>query len=251
MRRMPFQSNNLNELNSGIRVESMPLRATSVGIVDDHPMMIEGINAFLSRRENYVVVDRGETVRDLLRIAGEKRVDVLICELSMAGDVYGAIAEIRERHPQTLVIIYTGSPSTELAVGALDAGAKGFVLKGSPIEELEDALEAVCAGSVYISPRFAPRVITALQAARIEREEARLTRLSVREEQIVKLLLCGRQNREIALTLGLSERTVKGYMTNLMSKLGARNRLEVVIAAQKTQPPATAPRQQQFEVLSA
>ncbi len=132
------------------------------------------INAFLSRRENYVVVDRGETVRDLLRIAGEKRVDVLICELSMAGDVYGAIAEIRERHPETLVIIYTGSPSTELAVGALDAGAKGFVLKGSPIEELEDALEAVCAGSVYISPRFAPRVITALQAARIEREEARL-----------------------------------------------------------------------------
>lgn len=213
----------------------MPTRATSIGVVDDHPMLAEGIAATLAKLPNLFVVAKGHAADDIIRIASELHVDLLITDLSMPGDAFAAIARVSELYPRTAVIAYTGSGCTDFAVKALNAGAKGFVLKGSPVEELLNAVEAVSTGSVYISPSFAPRVIAALQAATAERQQARLSRLSIREEQIIKLLLCGRQNREIAETLGLSERTVKGYMTNLMTKLGARNRLEVVIAAQKLQ----------------
>lgn len=214
----------------------MPNRAISIAVIDDHPMLAEGVAAILAKNPQYSVVGRGASARDLIQVATELRVDVLISDISMPGDVFAAMAYVREHCPDTHIIAYTGSISTDFAVKALNEGAKGFVLKGSPIEELITAIETVVSGSVYITPSFAPRVITALQAVAMERQQARLNRLSVREEQIVKLLLCGRQNREIAATLGLSERTVKGYMTNLMTKLGARNRLEVVIAAQKIQP---------------
>ena len=118
------------------------------------------------------------------------------------------------------------------AIRALDAGAAGYVLKGSSAQELIQAVEAVRHGETYITQRFASQVIAALRNTAVRRVAAEAVKFSIREDQIVRLLLRGKTNKEIAVALRISEKTVKNYMTILMQKLNARNRLEVVIAAQ-------------------
>jgi DNA-binding NarL/FixJ family response regulator len=119
------------------------------------------------------------------------------------------------------------------AIRALDAGASGYVLKGSSAHELIQAIESVCRGETYITQSFASQVIAGLRNAGLRRAAAEAVRFSIREDQIVRLLLRGLTNKAIAISLKISEKTVKNYMTILMQKLNARNRLEVVIAAQK------------------
>lgn len=208
----------------------------SIAIVDDHPLLAEGIAAALSRRENYDVVENGISAADVVGIPGRRICDVMIVDLNMPGDVFTAIADLRDIAPACRVVIFTASTETEHAVRALGAGAAGYVLKGSSAGELIEAIEAALRGEVYITPSFAAKVIGALNQKAKDKQAVISTKLSVREEQIVRLLLCGKQNREIARSLDLSEKTVKSYMTNLMTKLRARNRLEVVIAAQKLKP---------------
>lgn len=208
----------------------------SIAIVDDHPLLAEGIAAVLARRENYIVVETGVSAADVVAILGRRMCDVVIVDLNMPGDVFAAIAELRDIAPACRVVVFTASTETEHAVKALGAGAAGYVLKGSSAGELIDAVDAALRGEVYITPSFAAKVIGALNNKAAEKQAVISTKLSVREEQIVRLLLCGKQNREIARSLDLSEKTVKSYMTNLMTKLHARNRLEVVIAAQKLKP---------------
>jgi DNA-binding NarL/FixJ family response regulator len=107
------------------------------------------------------------------------------------------------------------------------------VLKGSSSSELLKAIASVQSGETYITQSFATRVIAALRDASIRRKAAEAVKLSIREQQIVRLLLIGATNKEIAIAIKISEKTVKHYMTILMQKLQVRNRLEVVIAAQK------------------
>lgn len=208
----------------------------SIAIVDDHPLLADGIATALSRRNNYIVVETGVSAADVIGISVRRLCDVMIVDLNMPGDVFAAIAELRDIAPACRVVVFTASTETEHAVKALGAGAAGYVLKGSSAGELIDAVDAALRGEVYITPSFTAKVIGALNNKAAEKQAVISTKLSVREEQIVRLLLCGKQNRETARSLDLSEKTVKSYMTNLMTKLHARNRLEVVIAAQKLKP---------------
>jgi two-component system, NarL family, nitrate/nitrite response regulator NarL len=212
----------------------MPL--TTIAIVDDHPLFAEGLAAVLGRYDHLSVVAMGSKADDVLNIVDNCRPDIILVDLNMPGDAFAVLKEIRLRACSTKAIVFTASTSTDHAVSALAAGAAGFVLKGSQSAELVDAIAAVGRGEVFITPSFAAKVIGALQAKEAEKRAAEQLKLSVREEQIVRLLLVGKQNREIAIALNLSEKTVKSYMSNLMAKLHARNRLEVVIAAQKFMP---------------
>ena len=151
----------------------------------------------------------------------------------MAGDVYAAIASAIRAAPATRIVAFTAATGVEPAIRALDAGASGYVLKGSSSGELIQAIASVQDGETYITQNFASRVIAALRDPLLRRKAAEAVKLSIREEQIVRLLLRAKTNKEIAIVLKISEKTVKHYMTILMQKLHARNRLEVVIAAQK------------------
>ncbi len=150
----------------------------------------------------------------------------------MAGDVYGAIATSIIVSPNTKIVAFTAATGVDSAIRALDAGANGYVLKGSSAQELLQAVEAVRHGETYITQSFANQVIAGLRNASLRQVAAAAVRFSIREDQIVRLLLRGKTNKEIAIALNISEKTVKNYMTILMQKLNARNRLEVVIAAQ-------------------
>ncbi|QCI63125.1 response regulator [Phreatobacter stygius] len=210
----------------------------AIAVVDDHPLLREGIAALIHRRDGFSLAATGSSADDIRTIIATSRPDAMIVDLNMPGDAYQAIAEAAKAAPEMKIIVFTASTSTDHALKALDAGARGYVLKGSSADDLMEAIAAACRGEIFITPYFAAKVIGALQTRAVEKTAHQNNKFSVREDQIVKLLLCGKQNREIASALSLSEKTVKAYMTNLMLKLHARNRVEVVIAAQKLRPAA-------------
>jgi DNA-binding NarL/FixJ family response regulator len=204
----------------------------SLGLVDDHPLMIEGIVSLLSHGHDLEILSTGSSARDIIDISSRFHPDVIIVDLNMAGDVYAAIAASIKVSPNTKIVAFTAATGVDSAIRALDAGANGYVLKGSYAQELIQAVEAVRHGETYITQNFASQVIAALRDASLRRVAAEAVRFSIREDQIVRLLLRGSTNKEIAISLKINEKTVRNYMTVLMQKLKARNRLEVVIAAQ-------------------
>lgn len=209
----------------------------SIALVDDHPLMVEAIVTLLARIPSLKVLATGTTAKDLVEISSRHRPDILIADLTMNGDVFEAIAAAGKIAPDTKIIAFTAATGVDYAIRALDAGAVGYVLKGSNADELVHAIQSVQQGQTFITETFACQVVTALRNTSLRRRAAEVVKLSIREEQIVRLLLRGKTNKEIAAPLKISEKTVKHYMTILMQKLHARNRLEVVIAAQKLSEP--------------
>jgi DNA-binding NarL/FixJ family response regulator len=204
----------------------------SIGLVDSHPLQLAGIVAAFTRQAGFSVVATGTSVKDVVDIATRNTPDVMIVDLNMADDTFSAITRARSAVPGTKIIAFTSLANVNTVVRALDAGASGYILSTGNSSELVQAVEAVKRGETYIAPGLASRVITLLRTHSF-RQVAEAVNFSVREEQVVRLLLRGKTNKEISATLKLSERTVKHYMTILMQKLNVRNRLEFVIAAQK------------------
>ena len=206
----------------------------SVAVIDDHPLMIEAISELLQRaRCGFKVVGVGSTAHDIIQLCERNKPQVAVVDLAMPGDVYVALANANKLSPSTKFVAYTGSQGIDTAIRALDAGASGYVLKGSRPKELVEAISSVMSGETYITQNFASRVIAGLRDASLRRKAAEVVMLSIRERQIIRLLMNGKTNKEIATAINISEKTVKHYMTALMQKLQVRNRLEVVIAAQK------------------
>jgi DNA-binding NarL/FixJ family response regulator len=129
------------------------------------------------------------------------------------------------------VVVYAGVVAVEPAVIALDTGASGYILKTA--DDLVQGLRAVAGGEGYITNGFSSKVIAAFKDETTRKTAVDAAKLSVREMQIVRLLMLGQTNKQIAANIRLSEKTVKHYMTILLQKLNVRNRVEAVIAAQK------------------
>ena len=212
------------------------MQKTRIAFVDDHPTLLAGMASIFSAQPSYEIVGTGTSAEEALSLADRASPEVMILDLSMPGDVYAAIADVTQRTPPIHVIIFSAFANVEMALRALDTGAQGFVLKGRPSTELFTAIEKVREGDLFISPDFAPKLEAG--ARNRPRPDISFERLSVRELQVVDGLLQAKSNKEIARSLDLAEKTVKHYMTNLMTKLGVRNRLEVVLAAQSLRPDA-------------
>ncbi|MGC4077447.1 MAG: response regulator transcription factor [Rubrivivax sp.] len=206
-------------------LQSAPVR---IAFADDHPTLLRGVADLFGEDERFQTVGTGSTAEDAVALVRERAPDVLIVDLNMPGSVIDAIRTIRHNSPATRLVVFTGHADPTAAAQLFDAGAHAFILKGRPIEELFHAVSAVLAGDTFVSPDFAPRLVST------HRERAsRSVKLSAREAQLVACLLEAKSNREIARTLNLTEKTVKHYMTNLMNKFQVRSRLEVVLAAQR------------------
>jgi len=205
----------------------------SIALVDDHPVLISGLKGLIGSTEGFEVVAQGSCAADAVEISSRFSPDILIMDLNMPGNAFEAISEINGKQKDIKVVAYTASSGIEHAVMALDAGAKGYILKGGTPEELVHGLRTVYLGETYITQGFATKVVLALRNASLRKLAADAIKLTVREQQIVRLLLNGRTNKEIGSSLTISEQTVKHYMSILMQKLRARNRIEAVIALQK------------------
>lgn len=202
-----------------------------VAFVDDHQVLVEGLVSLYNAKDDLIVVGKGYSSDDALRIVEEVRPDAIVMDLSMPGDTFATIETIISRFPATRVIVFTASTTIQPAVDLLEAGIAGYVLKGSSSSELHEAIRTACRGETYVTPGFATKVIVSMKTAEIRRRnQPAEARLHLREEQIVNCLLKGFTNREIGETLNISEKTVKHYMTSLLQKLNVRNRVQLVIA---------------------
>ena len=209
------------------------MNSISIAIVDDHPLMLEAINRLLGGTEGCEIVGTGTTTLHAVELCRTSQPDIVIIDPLLADDAYTAIATAIKISPSTNVLAFTGATGVEPAIRALDAGARGYVLKRSNVAELMQAVLSLRAGETYITQSFASRVIDGLRDASLRRKAAEAVVLNIREQQIVRLLMAGKTNKEMARVIGTSEKMVKHYMTGLMQKLQVRNRLEVVIAAQR------------------
>lgn len=205
----------------------------SLAFFDDHPILLEGLVGIYSGKEEFVVVAQGGTALDALRIAEDLKPNVIVMDLNMPGDPMAVIQFLSEKHADIRIVVFTAASSIDLAVQALKIGVSGYVLKGSQASELHQAIKAASAGETFVTPCFASKVIMALKSDEARKAAGVDARLSYREVQIVRHLMRGSTNKEIASGLSISEKTVKHYMSVLMQKLAVRNRLEVVLAAQK------------------
>jgi DNA-binding NarL/FixJ family response regulator len=206
--------------------------ATRLVLVDDHPTLLAGLATIFAADRRYEIVGTGASAPEALELARAKVPDVMIVDLSMPGEVFAAIDEISLEYPMLKLVVFTAFANVDLALRALDAGAHAFVLKGRPADDLFDAIAAVRRGELFVSPEFSQRLVAGFRN-RTRREATTTLKLSAREQQLVDCLLEGQTNKEIARTLALTEKTVKHYMTNLMTKLQVKNRLEVVLAAKR------------------
>ncbi|MFS8123602.1 response regulator transcription factor [Rhizobium sp. BR 250] len=218
---------------------SLPVSTrVSVAFVDDHPILLEGLVSLYSGKNDLKIVGEGHNAVDAIKLTEQLSPDVIVIDLSMPGDSMAAIEVIIQTMPDTKVVIFTATSSIETAVKALNVGVSGYVLKGSSSTDLHEAIIAAHKGEKYMTPGFATKVIMSMKAAEARQKAMQNKRLSAREEQIVRHLMRGQTNREIARSLDISEKTVKHYMTILMQKLDVRNRVEAVLAAQKINTPS-------------
>lgn len=205
----------------------------SVALVDAHPLFVHGLSRLFDRTAAFEIVATGFSAEHAPTIAARHQPNLLILDTDPGREAGALISAVQAASRTTKLIAVTATPDVDCAVRAFEAGASGYVLKSSPLEDFKAAVEVVLNGGTFINPSFAAQVVVALRAAALRKASGKAMCLSVREQQIVRLLLQGRTNQEIANSLSISVKTVKHYMTLLMQKLRARNRLEVVIAAQK------------------
>lgn len=210
-----------------------PLR---VIIADDHPMFRYGLAAALASATELEVVAVAADGAELINLVGRHRPDVVLTDLAMPGiDGQTATHEILAAHPRTAVLILTMSHQDELILGAVQAGARGYLLKGADREEIVRAVFTVASGATVYGAEIGERVATLLATPRPSTGSAvrpePFSGLTTREYEVLEHVAAGRGNHEIARTLHLSEKTVRNHVANILAKLHLRDRAAAVAAA--------------------
>ena len=204
----------------------MPIR---ILIVDDHSVVRQGLRMFLSRDEELEIIGEAENGAQAVSMATELRPDVILMDMLMpVMDGIEATGTIRKTMPDTEVIALTSVLEDAAIVGAIKAGAIGYLLKDTQAAELRRAIKAAAAGQVQLSPQAAARLMREVRAPDAPEQ------LTERETDVLKLLARGKANKEIAQELVIGEQTVKTHVSNILTKLGVQSRTQAALyAAQK------------------
>ena len=196
-------------------------------IIDDHPIVHDGVAAILRAEKDIEIVGSGGTVAQGLSAMRSVTPDVVLLDVRMPDeDGLDGIQRILEAHPKVRIVMFTAYDAEEYVFAAIKAGAKGYVLKGSPGQELVRAIRQVHGGDSYLSP-----AIGATLARQVAHPRRSGGLLSSRELAVLRLVAAGQSNPQIAESLGISERTVKFHVTAIFNKLGADNRAQAVALA--------------------
>lgn len=201
-------------------------------VVDDQDLIRRGLNALLSTDPKLEVVGEAGNGQEAVTLVAQLSPDVVLMDVRMPiTDGVSGTREICQQFPTTKVLMLTTFDDQEYVSQALQAGASGYLLKDTPFEELIQAIYLVHKGYTQIGPGLATKVLT--QPAPVTKPEDIETwmALSEREKDIVRLVAQGYNNREIAQSLYLAEKTVKNYITNILSQLNLRDRTQLAIAA--------------------
>jgi len=201
-----------------------PLR---VLIVDDHEVVREGLRSLLSRREGISIVGDAGTVETAIEEAARLRPNVVIMDVRLPdGSGVEACREIRQENPETKVIMLTSYADDEAVFASILAGAAGYLLKQTRGQALVEAIEAVSEGGSLLDPAVTQKVLERVRSLGSRRPDDSLASLSDQEQKILLLIAEGKTNKEIAGDIFLSDKTVKNYVSSILSKLNLRRRAE-------------------------
>lgn len=201
-----------------------PLR---VMLVDDHDIVRDGIRALLERVDDVVVCAEAATMRQAVDQADRSLPDVIIMDVRLPdGSGIEATREIRTAHPDIKVLMLTSFADDQALFASILAGAAGYVLKQINGEDLLRALRTVAGGDSLLDASVTSTVLERLRSGKHLLRDERLARLSPQEERILQLVADGLTNKQIGDQLGLAEKTVKNYMSSVLSKLRVGRRAE-------------------------
>jgi two-component system response regulator DevR len=204
--------------------DRMPLR---VMLVDDHEIVRDGIKAMLHATDDVVVTAEASSVREAIDEADRTRPDVVVMDVRLTdGSGIEATRDIRAKHPNTKVLMLTTFADDEALFSSIMAGASGYVLKQVRSGELLRAIRAVGAGESLLDPAVTTAVLDRLRRGKHLMKDEKLARLSPQEERILTLVADGRTNKEVGDELQLAEKTVKNYVSSILSKLEVARRAE-------------------------
>ncbi len=196
-------------------------------VADDHPLFRAGVVASLQAAPDLEVVSQASDAATALAMARELLPDVALLDIAMPGGGLNAARDITGACPATRVVMLTVSEDEDDLLAAMKAGASGYVLKGAGATELIDVIRSVHAGQVYVAPALAWGLLREMSKPRT----SPLDELTTREREVLELVASGLGNQEIGDRLGLAEKTIKHYMTNILGKLQVRSRVEAALLA--------------------
>lgn len=214
-----------------------------VVVVDDHPIVREGIRLMLATSDDLVLVGDAADGAAALRMIEERQPDVVLLDMRLPGmSGLEVLESLWKTWPQIAVLILTTYNEDELIVRGFQAGASGYLLKESSLETLFHAIRAAARGEVVMQPEIMARVLAHTTSP--TGEEARAPNppiaplsspltLTKREQEVLAGVACGERSKEIAKHLGITERTVRAYLTNIYTKLNVDSRASAVALALK------------------
>jgi NarL family two-component system response regulator LiaR len=209
----------------------------TVLLVDDHEVVRQGLRAFLEAHPDFAVVGEAESGAAAIKMAQELIPDVVLMDLVMPGmDGVEATRQLKDTSPRTQIVVLTSYHEDEQIFPALQAGAISYMLKDVKMDELAEAVRRAAQGEATLHPRVATRVLQELHGVKADTECPRskldpFTRLTPREIEVLKWIANGLSNKEIAEQLVISEHTVKGHVSNILSKLHLADRTQAAVYA--------------------
>ena len=194
-------------------------------LADDHPIVREGLASVLETQPDFEVVGQANDGAEAVDVVSALRPDVVLLDLEMPHlDGVQALRAMRAENTAIKALVFTAFDTDERIIGAVQAGARGYLLKGAPRDELFNAIRVVAQGGSTLQPVVAAKLMERMTGSTAPPDEA----LTDREHEVLQCMAQGLQNKEIAQRLVISERTVKFHVSAILAKLGAGNRTEAV-----------------------
>ena len=224
--------NTMNEGTSTLVAARRQSAKTKIVLADDHPLLRKALRDLLEKEADFAIVGEAGDGEEAVKLATETLPDVIIMDISMPNlDGLEATRQIKARCPNVAVLVLTVHTDDECILEILQAGAAGYLVKSAFGDEVVQAVRAVVTGEMVLSPSIGQRLLK--QAARYPTKPVLLEageKLSARELEVLKLTARGMSNKEIAQTLEIKLRTVKGHLAGIFSKLRVASRTEAVMA---------------------
>ena len=197
-----------------------------VFVADAHPIVHKGLKAVFRNSNEIRIVGKGLHYRDLVDYLRSKKVDIVVLEIELPGfEEIRTLRKLKDQYTKVRFLVFTALSEEIYAISALNYGASGFLCKDNPLNKIKDAILKISTGGVYITNELAEYMAFNETGAN---PRALINQLSEREIQVLRLLVNGKRNKEIAISLSISDKTVSTYRSRLMKKLKVKNLVEML-----------------------